>query len=318
MDITSLYYFAETTKDLNITRTAARLFVSQQTLSNHIQRLENYFGAELFHRRPSLSLTAAGEHVLAFASAVAKEHTDVKDILSDIEKQERGVLRIGASLSRGNTILPQILPLFSARYPNIEIRFIGANSAELRQLVLKRELDFAVVLGTDHTPKLETRHLLNEQIYLCVSNRLLETWYPEDAADLKARSATGARIKDFSRLPFALFSNHLGDQIQLCFDEAGVKPIPYMTGTFRYISAPLCSQGLCAIFLTQMGLSDQAIRLSADVNIFPLLYRGVPMIQPLSLIRMKDRYFSQYAEFFTNTLCAYFSELAPVELGFSV
>ena len=39
MDLVSLYYFQELSKDLNMTRTAQRLYISQQTLSNHIHRL---------------------------------------------------------------------------------------------------------------------------------------------------------------------------------------------------------------------------------------------------------------------------------------
>ncbi len=42
MDLVSLYYFRELSKDLNTTKTAARLYITQQTLSNHIQRLEQY------------------------------------------------------------------------------------------------------------------------------------------------------------------------------------------------------------------------------------------------------------------------------------
>lgn len=90
MDITSLYYFSELAKDLHMTRTANRLFISQQTLSNHILRLEEYYGTQLFYRKPSLSLTNAGEFVLAFANIVIKEETNLKDILGDIEQQERG------------------------------------------------------------------------------------------------------------------------------------------------------------------------------------------------------------------------------------
>ena len=56
MDIISLYYFKEVAKDLHITKTANRLYISQQTLSNHIQRLEEYFGAQLLNRKPKLSL----------------------------------------------------------------------------------------------------------------------------------------------------------------------------------------------------------------------------------------------------------------------
>ena len=47
MDLTSLYYFQELSKDLNMTKTAERLYISQQTLSNHIQRLEQYYGTKL-------------------------------------------------------------------------------------------------------------------------------------------------------------------------------------------------------------------------------------------------------------------------------
>ena len=46
MDTLSLYYFSELAKDLHITRTANRLFISQQTLSNHIMRLEEYYGVK--------------------------------------------------------------------------------------------------------------------------------------------------------------------------------------------------------------------------------------------------------------------------------
>ena len=51
MDLTSLYYFQELSKDLNMTKTAERLYISQQTLSNHIQRLEQYYGTRSEERR---------------------------------------------------------------------------------------------------------------------------------------------------------------------------------------------------------------------------------------------------------------------------
>ena len=100
MDLISLYYFQELSKDLNMTKTAERLYISQQTLSNHIQRLEQYYGTKLFYRKPSLSLTCAGEFVLSFAQVVGKEERNLKDILSDVEHQERGTLRFGASMAR--------------------------------------------------------------------------------------------------------------------------------------------------------------------------------------------------------------------------
>ena len=117
MDLISLYYFTELAKDLHMTRTASRLFISQQTLSNHIQRLERYYQVSLFHRKPALSLTTAGEFVLAFAEDVLKEHANLKDILSDLERQERGVLRFGASTLRLGMCLPAVLPPAGTVHP---------------------------------------------------------------------------------------------------------------------------------------------------------------------------------------------------------
>ena len=61
MELVSLYYFSELAKDLHMTRTAERLYISQQTLSNHIARLESYYGTPLLYRKPAMSLTPAGE-----------------------------------------------------------------------------------------------------------------------------------------------------------------------------------------------------------------------------------------------------------------
>lgn len=63
----SLHYFAEAAKELNFTKTAKRLFISQQNLSHHIARLEEYFEVQLFERKPWLALTYAGEVLLAYA-----------------------------------------------------------------------------------------------------------------------------------------------------------------------------------------------------------------------------------------------------------
>ncbi|WP_337495839.1 LysR family transcriptional regulator [[Ruminococcus] lactaris] len=78
MDIESLYYFSELSKSLNMTHTANRLYISQQTLSNHIQRLENFYGTPLFYRKPKLSLTSAGTEVLKFADMVIINHQNLK------------------------------------------------------------------------------------------------------------------------------------------------------------------------------------------------------------------------------------------------
>lgn len=309
MDVTSLYYFSELAKDLHMTRTAERLFISQQTLSNHIQRLEEYYGVQLLYRKPSLSLTYAGEFVLAFADIVNKEQTNLRDILSDIEQQERGMLRFGASPLRMNACLPNILPAFSAQYPNVELRVIGAFSSVLEPMVLDGELDFAVVLADHIDAKLVDWHLLDDQVYLCVSESLLQKYFGDAAEAFKQRAIKGVEVGELGDLPVCMSSTRMGVQIANAYQEAKCKPHTYMTSEDTQISFSVCCKGLAACFASQMRLVNQRDSTPDDVNVFPLYFHNAPMTQGLSLIRRKDRYLSHYSKLFLELLGQYFSDI---------
>ena len=60
MNFLHLKYFLLVAEELNITRAAERLYISQQSLSNHIQRLEQYYGTKLFYRKPPCPSPARG------------------------------------------------------------------------------------------------------------------------------------------------------------------------------------------------------------------------------------------------------------------
>lgn len=314
MDMTSLYYFSELAKDLHMTRTANRLFISQQTLSNHIQRLEEFYGVQLLHRKPALSLTVAGEFVLSFAEIINKEETNLKDILSDIECQERGVLRIGGSSMRLNQCLPNILTAFSKRYPNVELRITDSISSKLEPMVIDGTLDFAIIIEGEQNARLVNHHLMDDQVYLCVAENLLRSCYGDDADTLKARAIHGAHVEEFQKLPFCLFSNRMGRQIQQCFDDANVKPRAYLTSTYTQIGSNVCFQRLAACFCSQMSLVSHRETIPDDINIFPLYYRNTPLVQRLALIRMKDRYLSHYSKFFIEKVSQYFFDIEQVHI----
>lgn len=315
MNIISLYYFSELAKDLHMTRTASRLYISQQNLSSHIQRLEEYYGTPLLNRKPGLSLTCAGEFVLEFAQTVNRENTNLKDILSDINHQERGVLRFGASLPRASISLPAILPLFFAKYPNVEIRFTDDISAKLEPMIFNGELDFAVILTEEPDIKLVKHHLMQDQVFLCVSEKLLNKHYGDEAEPLKKKAIHGAHVEDFIRIPFSLLSNRLGKKIRACFEDAKCSPEVIFASTYSQLIAPLCSQGLSACFISQMTLVDMRDQIAGDVNIFPLYFRDEPMTQNLSLIYHSERYLPRYAKYFLDTLLQFFADIEQTRVS---
>lgn len=303
MDFVSLYYFSELAKDLNMTKTANRLYLSQQTLSNHIQRLESYYDTPLFDRKPALRLTCAGEFVLAFAQDIGRGENELKGILADINRQERGVLRIAASAARSSQILPHILPDFFRRYPKVEVRFSQCVSAEQERLISSGSLDLGIVFPSEYSPDLIAEELLQDRIYLCVAESLLRQYYSaSEISQLKKQAISGTGVKPFSRLPFSMQTNRLGQQIHDQFVREGVVPTTCFTAPSSIQTIPLCVEGVTACFCTHMTLADKPDRLGEHINIFPLADEGKPMVQALSLLRYRHRYLPHYFKYFMELL----------------
>lgn len=350
MDTTSLYYFIELTKDLHMTRTAERLYISQQTLSNHISRLEKQLGCQLFERRPSLTLTYSGEQVLAFAERTVRDQINLQDILADVENQKRGSIRFGASTLRMNACLPVILPKFSAEYPYIELQITDQTSRRLEPMILDGDLDFALVAGKEGTTapaaggkstkeassaggkgykkakkeKSETdasplvrELLIRDPVYLCAAEKVLESYLGENTQQVIAKSREGAYVSDFRKVPFLLFQNRMGLLIQRCFEEAGFEPHAYIKGPYTQVITRIGFQGTAAFFSTGVVLSSQPDKIPENLHVFPLLYRGKPLYQEIYLVYTRNRYITRYAARFLELLRECFRDIEhhPVEDG---
>lgn len=315
MDTISLFYFSEVAKDLHITRTANRLFISQQTLSNHILRLEESFGVKLLHRKPRLALTYAGEYVLSFAEKINRESANLKDILTDIQQEDRGVVLFGASILRMSALLPDILPVFSARYPHVEIRISNGYSKQLEELVLRGDLDMAIMISSEMNPKIMETPLMPDQLYLCVADSLLERYYGNESEKIKEKAKNEVDLKDFSKLPFCILNNRVGATINKCFEEAGYTPTVYTTSSYVQINEFICFTGLAASFSTRTSLHNLRATIPEDINVFPLYYRGEPLREKTSIICHRERYLCHYNQYFFDLILNYFQKLEslPIE-----
>ena len=98
-----LHYFWAVAKDGNLTRTAARLSVSQSALSAQIKSLEKDLGHQLFAREGrALKLTEVGRLAMSYAETIFSTGSELTALLRDGQFRKRQSIRIGAvaTLSR--------------------------------------------------------------------------------------------------------------------------------------------------------------------------------------------------------------------------
>ena len=76
--ITSFEIFLKVAEELSVSRAAARCFVTQQCVSDHIKRLEEDYGILLFNRKPHFSLTEAGKVLYESVLEIQKIEEDIK------------------------------------------------------------------------------------------------------------------------------------------------------------------------------------------------------------------------------------------------
>ena len=120
-----LRYFVAVAEELNFTRAAERLHISQPALSKQIQGLETALRAQLFLRdRRQVSLTAAGEALLNVARPLLDRWADGTAAVADAAAVDARRLRVGTLTSIGRDLYPGIIDHFAKREPGwrLELR----------------------------------------------------------------------------------------------------------------------------------------------------------------------------------------------------
>lgn len=254
----NLEYFLVAAEELNFTKAARRLYISQQSLSNHISNMEKEFDIMLFNRTTPLTLTYAGQALKARARQMLDLKDEMYQELADIKDFTVGQLVLGVSHTRGRMILPEILPLYKEQFPNIDLHLVEGNSSELDKGLLFGTVDLIIGMLPFKVDNVETVPICEEEILLVVPDAVLERAYPGQLAEIKEKLA---RKTDFSLLkdcPFLLINkgNRVRTIADEIFEEAQIKPhIVLETENIETVLA-LAVKGMGITFYPKMFISD--------------------------------------------------------------
>lgn len=225
---TDLKYFVELATTLHVSRSAERLGVTQPTLSHCLKRLEEETGSELFIRsKKGISLTAAGQRLFGQAQELIHKWDQVLQSVKDEVDQISGVIRLGSHSAVAQYTLPQVLPQFLKKNPEINFILHHGLSRHLTESVVSSLIDVAFVVNPVSHPDLIIKEVAKDRVVVwksknCVNGDILIL----DPVLMQTQDIIGKLAKKGIRFKRVIESSSLEVISQLVSEDVGCGILP--------------------------------------------------------------------------------------------
>jgi DNA-binding transcriptional LysR family regulator len=280
----------------SFTRAAEHLFMTQPAVTFQIKQLEEHFNTRLLERgHGRVTLTPAGEVVLAYAERILDLSEELESRISELTDELRGVLTIGTSTTIAAYWLPQLLEHFKRKYPRVIPQVVVGNSHLTESRVVARELDIGMIEIVSEQPAIER--------FTAARDELLVICRPGHPLAQKKKVAA----QDLVDYPFITRDpgNGIRELAEQFFGSAGIA-VEDLTisaelgslATVKYLAAETDGYAIASWAAIRRDLREGRL---AAVALEPKLYT------PLEVIIPKDK--------FRSRLITTFAEHAVAELG---
>jgi DNA-binding transcriptional LysR family regulator len=170
LDSRQLRAFSALARTGSFTLAAKELFLSQSAVSHSMKALEEDVGCRLLDRvGKKVFLTQAGEQLLNHTEKILREMKAARESLHQLGKWGKGRLRLGASTTACQYIIPTALTEFKRRFADCAINIEPGDTAQMVEALLANRIDIAIALkpATDET--LDFRPLFTDELHFLVS-----------------------------------------------------------------------------------------------------------------------------------------------------
>jgi DNA-binding transcriptional LysR family regulator len=219
MELRHLRYFVAVAEELNFTRAADRLHISQPPLSQQIRQFEEEIGVRLLDRtRRRVVLTQAGQAVLGEARNTLAQANRIPAVAHRTAQGPGGTLRVGFSSAAAHTVLPRVVRSFRSKAPEVKLQLHEMSTERQIASLCEASIDIGFVrLPLEGPPaSLVVESIFREPLILAI---------PRGHALSRSRHiSTGVLAK----APFIRFPRHVApglyDQVDRICGRAGFKP----------------------------------------------------------------------------------------------
>jgi LysR family hydrogen peroxide-inducible transcriptional activator len=288
MEMQQLRYVVAVARTGNFSRAAEQCHVSQPSLSQQIQKLENELGERLFDRmKREVKLTAHGEAFLRRASRILEEVDAAKREATDARNLLRGTLTVGVLPTIAPYLLPSVMSAFTLRFPGVELVVQEDTTARLLKLALAYDIDLAIASQPIQDPRLTMRELFAEELLLAL---------PPGHPLTRQRAVKAADLRGL-RLIVMKEGHCLGDQVLGFCERRDVKAqISFRSAQLETIQALVCAGLGVSLIPAMAARSDRGDLLEYRSFQAPRPQRKIVALWP------KQRSLSRAATEFLNAI----------------
>ena len=169
MEIKQLEIFACIAKNLNFSKTAEEMYLSQPTVSSQISTLEKSLGVQLLARNTKgVSLTKMGSEFLTYTHKILALRDEAALSVSGRDKNVKGTIDIISSTIPAQHLLPEIITLFQKEWPNITFRVDRGDSRQVEKEMGSFRYDFGMIGTAPDDDRFISYAVYNDRLVLVV------------------------------------------------------------------------------------------------------------------------------------------------------
>jgi DNA-binding transcriptional LysR family regulator len=228
--------FISVSQEGNVGRAAARLFVSQPSLSQDIRRLEREVAVKLFVRGPQgMALTAPGQELARCVEAALAQIDLGVEQARRLEASDQRRLLIAFSPSIGNKLMPELLPALEGRLRGVSIDEREVDTGEVGPGVRIGRFDAGLAHCPDNEPGLVATLLVEEP--MCIA---LASEHPLASRD----TLRLAELADLALLIWPRESApHYFDRVMQICERSGLRPPVVRSARRTIVRSYLLAEG---------------------------------------------------------------------------
>lgn len=261
----------------SVTRAAQELHVAQPSLSVAIRELEEHYGVRLFERTGrNIIPTQAADALYSYAGHIVS-------LFDDMEKSMRnwdtlGVLRLGASITIGTHILPDLIRRYRAKMPELQIEAVVERSSGIERRLMDNEIDIGLLETQPEHPELLAVPFLRDELCAIVP----------PGSPLAAKETV--TLQELAEHPFLMREpgSSVRQLLDACFSllQLSVRPIWQSASTQAIVSA--VGEGLGVSVLPRMLVARDARE--EIVRMIPI---DKPLQRELNIVYHKRKFLTQ-------------------------